>query len=124
MYIPTQQERYSKVAGYTLFLCVVLPSAIVLWAYGNVNDLLACVFAFLEPPAVLLRAGGCGRTAAFLLSALLQAILFFWVRRSSKLTPKGKLTLAVTWGMLFALILRLMIAYRFWVEAGGGGAEN
>ena len=40
--------------------------AIRKFLYGNVNDLLACIFAFLEPPAVLLRVGGCGRTFAFL----------------------------------------------------------
>ncbi len=114
MYIPTQEERYSKVAGFTLFLCVLVPSGIVLWLYGNEQDLLSCAFAFLEPPAVLLRACGLGRTGAFLVSAAAQAVAFFCMRRSERLTPKGKLTLAVTWGMLWALILRLLIAWQFW----------
>lgn len=117
MYIPTQAERYSKVAGYTLFLCVLVPSGIVLWLYGNEQDLLSCAFAFLEPPAVLLRASGLGNTAAFLMSAAIQAVAFFCLRRSTRLTPKGKLTLAVTWGMLWALILRLLIAWQYWQAA-------
>ncbi len=124
MYIPTQEERYSKVARFTLFLCVLLPSGVVVWLYGNEHNLLSCAFAFLEPPAVLLRALGCGSSAAFLLSAALQAILFFWMSRSSRLTPKGKLTLAVTWGMFFALVLRVMIAYQFWLAAGGNQAAG
>lgn len=121
MYIPTQEERYSKVARFTLFLCVLVPSGIVAWLYGNEQDLLSCAFAFLEPPAVLLKACGCSDTAAFLLSALLQAILFFWLTRSSRLTPKGKLTVAVTWGMLWALILRLLIAWQYWLAAQSAG---
>ena len=36
--------------------------------------------------------------------------------RSRTLTAKGKVTLAITWGMLFALILRLMIAYEIWQQ--------
>ena len=124
MYIPTQEERYSKVAKITLFMCVVVPSGIVLWAYGNEQDLLSCAFAFLEPPAFLLRAGGCGSGAAFALSAVLQALLFFAMSRSSKLTAKGKLTLAATWGMAFALVLRVLIAWQFWVAAGGGQAAG
>ncbi len=117
MYIPTQEERYSKVAGYTLFLCVLVPSGVVLWLYGHEQDLLACAFAFLEPPAVLFRAGGMSSTVAFLLSAAVQAVAFFCLRRSVRLTPKGKLTLAVTWGMLWALILRLLIAWQYWQAA-------
>ena len=38
MYIPTQEERYSKVARLTLFLCIMLPSAIAMpldWAGFN-----------------------------------------------------------------------------------------
>lgn len=122
MYIPTQEERYSKVAGFTLFLCVLVPSGIVAWLYGNEQDLLACTFAFLEPPAFVMKASGCGSSVAFILSALLQAVLFFWVSRSRRLTPRGKLTIAVTWGMLFALLLRVLIAWQFWVAAGGGQA--
>lgn len=124
MYIPTQEERYSKVARITLFLCVLVPSGIVLWAYGNEQDLLACAFAFLEPPAFLLRVGGCSSGVAFAMSAMLQAFAFFLMARSKKLTAKGKLTLAVTWGMAFALVLRVLIAWQFWVAAGGGQAAG
>ncbi|MDO5469857.1 MAG: hypothetical protein Q4F38_01030 [Akkermansia sp.] len=124
MYIPTQEERYSKVAKITLFMCVVVPSGVVAWAYGNVQDLLACAFAFLEPPAVLFRASGCSSSTAFVLSVVVQALAFFLLARSRKMTAKGKLTVAVTWGMLFALILRLLIAWQFWVAAGGGQAAG
>ena len=120
MYIPTQEERYSKVAKLTLFMCVVVPSGVVAWAYGNVDDLLACSCAFLEPPAFLLKASGCA--LAFSLSAVFQCLCFFLIARSKKLTAKGKLTVAVTWGMLFALLLRLLIAWQFWVAAGGSAA--
>ena len=122
MYIPTQEERYSKVAKLTLFMCVVVPSGVVAWAYGNVDDLLACSCAFLEPPAFLLKVSGCNSALAFTLSAVLQCLGFFLIARSKKLTAKGKLTVAVTWGMLFALLLRLLIAWQFWVAAGGSAA--
>lgn len=122
MYIPTQEERYRKVAGLTLFMCVLVPPGVVAWAYGNEQDLLACAFAFLEPLAFVLKVSGCTSTVAFTLSALLQAVLFFWLSRTGKLTPKGRLTVAVTWGMLTALVLRLLIAWQFWVAAGGSQA--
>ena len=118
MYIPTQQERYSKVARITLFLCVIAPSAVVAW-YGQVGDILACVFGFLFPIALPLNYFGLEIGIAMCLSALIQAVFFFWMARSRRLTPKGKVTLAITWGMLFALILRLMIAYEAWVQAMG-----
>ena len=119
MYIPTQQERYSKVARITLFLCVIVPSGIVAWL-GQVGDILACTFAFLFPSALPLNYFGLSPMASMCLSALVQAIAFFCMVRSRTLTPKGKVTIAITWGMLFALILRLMIAYEVWQQATSG----
>ena len=118
MYIPTQEERYSKVARITLFLCVIAPSAVVAWL-GQVGDILACAFAFLIPIALPVSYFGLNPMASFCLSALVQAIVFFCMVRSRVLTPKGKVTLAITWGMLFALILRIMIAYEVWVQTVG-----
>lgn len=116
MYIPTQEERYSKVARITLFLCVIAPSAVVAWL-GQVGDILACLMGFLWPIALPLNFIGCDIRLALCLSALLQALVFFWMVRTRLLTPRGKATLAITWGMLFALILRLMIAYQAWLQA-------
>lgn len=123
MYIPTQQERYSKVARITLFLCVIAPSAVVAW-YGQAGDILACIFAFLIPIALPLNYFWCSPLLAYCLSALLQALVFFFMVRSRTLTAKGKVTLAITWGMLFALILRLMIAYDAWVAATADQAAS
>ena len=107
MYIPTQEERYSKAARVTLLLCIVIPSGIVVWlAGGNMSDSTA---AFLLPICLLLDKMGFNATAAACISALLQCILFLWLSRSRKLTPKQRLTIAITWGMLFALIVRIAI---------------
>ena len=113
MYIPTQEERYSKIARITLLLCVIVPSGVVAWL-GQVGDILACSMGFLWPIAAPLIRCGLDTWAALCVSAALQAILFFAVARSRKLTDKGKVTLCITWGMLFALILRIMIAYEIW----------
>ena len=115
MYIPTQEERYSKVARITLFLCVIAPSAVVAW-YGQAGDILSCIFAFLVPIALPLNYFVQTPLLAYCSSALVQALVFFFMVRSRTLTAKGKVTLAITWGMLFALILRLMIAYEIWQQ--------
>lgn len=123
MYIPTQEERYSKVARITLLLCVIVPAGIVAW-FGQVGDILSCACGFLLPLAVPLAHMGFASWAALSLSALLQAGVFFCMTRSRTLTTKGKVTLAITWGMLFALILRLMIAYDAWVAATADQAAS
>ncbi len=118
MYIPTQKERYSKVAQITLLLCVMIPSGIVAWL-GGIEDLLECCMAFLWALAQPLVYIGFAKPAAVCISALIQAIAFFWVARSRRLTARGKLTIAVTWGMSFALILRLLIAFELWRSVTG-----
>lgn len=118
MYIPTQQERYSKVAGITLFLCVIIPSGIVAWLGGS-RDLLTCLFAFTQPIALILNHIGFTANASLGLSALAQAIVFFTVSRHKKMTAKTKLTICITWGMAFALLLRLMLAYTLWLSVTG-----
>lgn len=118
MYIPTQQERYSKVAKITLFLCVIVPSGIVAWL-GGVRDWGGCALAFLQPIALPLSYMGFGANAALCLSALVQAIAFFLLARHRRLTPKAKLTIAVTWGMAFALLLRLLLAFEAWRSVVG-----
>lgn len=114
MYIPTQQERYSKVAWYTLLLCLVLPSGLVAWAYGEIDSLLWCACAFVLPMARALTATGASFGGAVMLSSVFYALFFFWLIKRCKWKPKTRLTLAVTWGMCNALVLRLMIAYLLW----------
>lgn len=110
MYIPTQEERYSKVARLTLLLCVLLPSAVVMWL-AEIADLATCSYAFLLPLAMPLDWVGFNKVAALCISALFQGIVFFWLCASKKLSAKTKTTIAVTWGMSFALILKLLIAF-------------
>lgn len=118
MYVPTQQERYSKVARITLFLCVIIPCGVVAWL-GGVDDWLGCMLAFLQPIALPLSYMGLGANAALCLSALVQGIAFFPLSRSRKLSPKAKLTVAVTWGMSSALLLRLLLAFEAWRSVMG-----
>lgn len=119
MYIPTQEERYSKIARITLFLCVIVPSGVVAWLGGE-TDLLACACGFLWPLALpLISLAKMPPLWALCLSALAQGLAYYAVVRSHTLTPKGKVTLTITWGMLFALILRVMIAYQVWAQVTG-----
>ncbi len=118
VYIPTQQERYSKVASITLFLCVIIPSGIVYWLAG-VQDFVMCSAAFLWPLAWPLDMLGFNSTAALSISAFVQACVFWYVIRTRRLSPKARLTIAVTWGMLFALLLRLLIAFEIWRQVTG-----
>lgn len=116
MYIPTQEERYSKVAKLTLFLCIMLPSAVVMWL-TEIADLLTSTYAFLLPIAMPLDWVGFNKVAAICISALIQGIFFFWLAGSRKLSPKARTTIAVTWGMSFALILRILIAFSVYLAA-------
>ncbi len=118
MYIPTQQERYSKVASITLFLCVIIPSGVV-WFLGGGRDLLECCTAFLYTISYPLDLMGFNATAALGLSAFVQAGAFWGLVRSRRISPKVKLTIAVTWGMLFALLLKLWIGFYLWRQVVG-----
>ncbi len=110
MYIPTQEERYSKVARVTLVLCVVVPSAVVMWL-AEIADLATCTYAFLLPVAMPLDWMGFNKVAALCISALIQGIIFFWLAASKRMKAKTKTTIAVTWGMSFALMLKILIAF-------------
>ena len=114
MYIPTQEERYSKVAWYTLLMCMILPSGVVAWAYGDFADLLWCLFAFTLPLAHVFVAVGIAFSASVVFSCLVHALAFYWVAKRCRWTPKKKLTFVVTWGMFTAFVLRLMVAYTVW----------
>ena len=118
MYIPTQEERYSKVARLTLLLCVMVPSAVVMWL-AEIADLMTCAYAFLLPVAMPLDWAGFNKVAAICISALIQGIIFFWLAVTRKLSAKAKTTIAITWGMSFALILRLLIAFSIYRAVRG-----
>ena len=118
MYIPTQEERYSKVARLTLLLCVIIPPAVVMWL-AEIADLMTCAYAFLQPVAMPLDWAGFNKVAAICISALIQGIIFFWLAVTRKLSAKAKTTIAITWGMSFALILRLLIAFSIYRAVRG-----
>ena len=105
-------------AQITLLLCVMIPSGVVAWL-GGMEDVLSCSMAFLWPVAQPLVYMGFAKPAALCLSALVQAVAFFWMARTHRLTARGKLTIAVTWGMAFALVLRLLIAFELWRSITG-----
>ncbi len=105
-------------AQITLLLCVMIPSGVVAWL-GGMEDVLSCSMAFLWPVAQPLVYMGFAKPAALCLSALVQAAAFFWMARTHRLTARGKLTIAVTWGMAFALVLRVLIAFELWRSITG-----
>lgn len=113
MYIPTQKERYSAAARATLLLCIIVPSFVVAWLYAY-SDWVFCLCGFLWPLALPLCYGGMVPGAALFLSALFQMAVFWWLVRTPRFTPKNRLTFAVTWGMLFAFLLRVAIAFEVW----------
>lgn len=120
MYIPTQEERYSKVAKITLFLCVMLPSSVVCLVSGE-RGLMDVLAAFLFPPGMIFQSVlGVSLSAAICISAALQGAAFWWLSRFCRRSPKAKITIAITWGMSLALILRLQIAYLTWVAYSPG----
>lgn len=110
MYIPTQQERYAKAARWTLLLCLLVPSAVVMWFYGGMHDVFMLSTAFFQPLAVLLAKLYFNDTAALCLSATVQAVVFFVLASRKKMLPKTKLTVCITWGMATALLLRVILA--------------
>ncbi len=107
MYIPSQTERYSKVANYTLLLCLVIPSIVVDLVYSDVMGIMdvlgACVWPIAWPLTFLTGSKG---FSLFVGSVVLLAV-FLWLRRSSK-PAKQRLTIAIVLGMLLALALRLI----------------
>lgn len=118
MYIPTQEERYRKVATLTLLLCLIIPSAVVAWL-ADTGDLLACAAAFLQPVALLFDSIGFNAVAALCCSATVFALCFWGLVVNKRLTAKHKLTIAVTCGMVNALLLRLLVAFMLWRQVTG-----
>lgn len=113
MYIPTQQERYSKAAKITLLLCVMMPSSVVAWLLG-IRQAALLLFAFLMPVSMPLDWLGFNKTAALIIAALLEGLAYVALILIPKLSPKTRLTIAITWGMTFAFLLKLFNAYDIW----------
>lgn len=116
MYIPTQEERYSKKSTATLLLCVIAPSAVILGLMG-VTNLMLLLTAFVQPLAFLIEQCGLSNTMGIVISSLLQAILFFMLARTKKFSPKRRLTIAIVWGMSLALTLKLIIVFAQYLGA-------
>jgi len=109
MYIPTQEERYSKAANLTLLLCFIVPSAVVAGAYSDMS-FMSIIGAFTWPIAFPLK-GIIGNTeGAIIISSVIQLIAYFKLRRSA-MPAKKKLTIAIVWGMSFALAVKLILNY-------------
>lgn len=124
MFIPTQEERYSKRTFMTLVLCVMLPCAVYAYFHSSeftvpvdsLAGMLNLLFFFTHPLAVLFlwlgapsmsAAGvtwGIGGTVASLFVHL--AIIYLIYR--SKMTVKGAVTLAVTIGFADLLAAKIM----------------
>lgn len=116
MYIPTQEERYSKKSTATLLLCVIAPSAVVLGLMGG-TDLMLLLTAFIQPLAFLISLSGLSNTMGIIISSLVQAILFFMLARAKKLSPKRRLTIAIVWGMSMALALKISLIFVQYLSA-------
>lgn len=111
MYIPTQEERYSKAALLTLLLCVIVPSGIILYLKG-ITDLLLLAFGFTLPLAYTAQEiAGLGHIAATAFSFVFQTLLFYFLVIRSKRPPKTKITIAITWGMFLALCVKAIIPH-------------
>ncbi len=111
MYIPTQEERYSKVALLTLLLCVIVPSGIILYLKG-VTNLLFLLFGFTLPLAYAAQeTAGLDHVVATASSFICQALLFYFFVIRPKYSPKTKITVAITWGMLMALFVKVIVPH-------------
>ncbi len=109
MYIPTQKERYSAVGNFTLLLYIVIPSTVVMAVYSGLSFTMM-LSGFALPIAwplahVMGNTGG-----AIIISSVVQLAAYLMLRRS-KMAAKKKLTIAILWGMSFALIVRIILAY-------------
>lgn len=109
MYIPTQEERYSKVALFTLILCVMVPSAVVVGLYSDMG-VMSIIGACAWPIAYPLVAASGSMAGGMVISTVVQLVAFILLYRS-RLTPKRKTTIAIIWGMGFALLVRIILAY-------------
>ncbi|MCC8020707.1 MAG: hypothetical protein LIO63_01780 [Akkermansia sp.] len=108
MYIPTQKERYSKAALGTLLLCVIIPPAVILYLKG-ITDLFDISLAFTLPLALFFQTLCVPPGAATWLSFILQVFLFILLACRTNWTPKTRMTVAITWGMISALAVKIII---------------
>ncbi len=109
MYIPTQKERYSAVGNFTLLLYIVIPSAVVMGLYSGLSFMMM-LSGFALPLAWPLAHAMGNLGGAMIISSVLQLVAYLLLRRS-KMPAKKKLTIAILWGMSFALIVRIILAF-------------
>lgn len=104
--------RYEKRSLATIMMAFVLPSAIYAlrdFALTNTEALWRIVSFFAHPLAVVFNTyTSWGYSRCLSVSCVLQIILMIWLKRSSKLTPKMALTIAIVVGMLDLLGLKML----------------
>lgn len=91
----------------------MLPSSVVAWLMGARQAALL-MFAFLLPISMPLDWLGFNKTAALIIAAVIEGLAYLALILMPKLTPKRRLTIAITWGMLFAFLLKLFNGYDIW----------
>ncbi|MEG2809416.1 MAG: hypothetical protein RR889_02075 [Akkermansia sp.] len=119
MFIPTQEERYSKKSLVTLSLCVMAPSVVyayliadrMLFPVDSIMGMLNLILFFTYPLAfVFSKMGIPWYFWGIICSLLVHVGGVGYIYRSEKITPKHALVIAVTVGMLELLILKMMNA--------------
>lgn len=117
MYIPTQEERYSKKGFLSLILCVVVPSCLYLsfnseqlnMVRGHEWDAIMRVFlAFTYPLAALFAMTG----IPFFwwsvgISLVIHAGIITWLKMTPRMAPKKTICIALCLGMLDFLFVKL-----------------
>lgn len=117
MYIPTQEERYSKKGFLSLILCVVVPSCLYLsfnseqlnMVRGHEWDAIMRIFlAFTYPLAALFAMTG----IPFFwwsvgISLVIHAGIITWLKMTPRMAPKKAICIALCLGMLDFLFVKL-----------------
>ncbi len=117
MYIPTQEERYSKKGIVSLILCNIVPSCLYLSMQskelmmhpGQEWDAVMKIFtAFAYPLAGVFSLMGIPFFWwAIGISVVLHGGFIYWLKKSKKLNAKKAVCIALSLGMLEFLILKL-----------------
>ncbi len=117
MYIPTQEERYSKKGLVSLILCIMVPSCLYLTMASKELDMikgeewdpvLKVFTAFAYPLAGVFSLTGIPFFWwSIALSVLTHAGLIAWLKITPRLNFKQSVCIALSIGMLEFLILKL-----------------
>ena len=117
MYIPTQEERYAKKGIISLCLCVIVPSCLYLSLMAEQiqmirgeewSAIMKIFLAFAYPLAAVFSLTGLPFFWWSLgLSALIHSFIIYILKKSTALSPKVSICIALSIGMLNFLILKL-----------------